>query len=138
MGMQLTVIAGPDRGRSFPLNPGEAMLVGRSKATPTRLADPHVSRVHCEVEVEGDRVFVSDHDSAGGTFVNGRKVTRQELKPGDVIKIGDTQMRLQAEGMDNQTTVPPPPAKAAPERVTDLAGKTLAHFEVGPVVAKGA
>jgi serine/threonine protein kinase len=137
---QLVVIAGPDRGRAFPLKPGDTLLVGRSKATETRLTDPHVSRVHCQVEVEGDRVVVIDHESGGGTFVNGKKVTRQELQVGDVVKIGDTELRFQGEGTSEQTTVKPTAGKASvspAERLTDLSGKTLLQFEVGPVLAKG-
>ena len=69
MPKQLLVIAGPDKGRTFSLEGIELLLVGRSKATETRLTDPHVSRVHCQVMVQGDDVTLLDHESASGTFV---------------------------------------------------------------------
>ncbi len=141
MGKQLVVIAGPDRGRTFPVRADKVLLVGRSKNTETQLTDPHVSRVHCQIELVGDQILVSDQGSAGGTFVNGERVQKHALRPGDVVRIGDTQLRLQAEGAEDQTTVnpaaPPKPAATAPGRLTDLVGKTISHYEVGPVIAKG-
>jgi serine/threonine protein kinase len=110
MPRQLVVVRGPDQGRVFPLPAAESLLLGRSKATQTRLADPRVSRVHCEVHVDGDRVAVHDFDSIGGTFVNGQRVASQDLAPGDVIRIGDTELRYDAD-------TPAAPPAAAPQDV---------------------
>jgi serine/threonine protein kinase len=136
MPKQLVVIAGPDKGRVFPLEGIELLLVGRSKATETRLTDPHVSRVHCQVKVAGDDVLLLDHESASGTFVNGKRITQEPLRPGDIIRIGETQLAYQTDET-TAPTVPPAPAPAKPVQVTELAGKTLAYFEVGSVLAKG-
>jgi pSer/pThr/pTyr-binding forkhead associated (FHA) protein len=65
----------------------DAVLIDRSRALEARLTDPFVSRVHCQVQVEGGRVFAKDFDSAGGTFVNGKPVSRKALAPGDVMRI---------------------------------------------------
>jgi serine/threonine protein kinase len=141
MTMQLVVVAGPDKGRTFPLLPATPLLVGRSKDTETRLTDPHVSRVHCQVQIDGGQAVVLDKGSAAGTLVNGKKITQQVLKPGDIIRVGETQLRLESEDLAAQTTVNKPPA-AAPatppgERLTELTGKTLSHYDVGQVLAKG-
>jgi serine/threonine protein kinase len=139
----LEVIAGPDKGRSFELKPGETLLLGRSQATQTRLADPRVSRVHCEVQVEGDRVTLHDSNSAAGTYVNGQRVTQQALKPGDVIQVGDTQVRYDDGTASEQGTLAPgaPGQAKAPagsaESLAALAGQPLAHFEIGQAVARG-
>src|SRR5437762_2278346 len=61
MTSQLTVVAGPDKGRSFPLQPGTPLLVGRSKDTQTKLNDPAASRVHCQVHFEGGQVVAKGH-----------------------------------------------------------------------------
>jgi serine/threonine protein kinase len=142
MARHLLVIAGPDKGRTFELKPGEPLLVGRSQATQTRLTDPRVSRVHCEVKLEGDRVTVLDSNSAGGTLVNGRRAGQQVLHDGDVIQVGDTQLRFRDESVAEASTLAPSPApaKAAPAGAAPLAalsGQTLAHFEIGPVIATG-
>jgi serine/threonine protein kinase len=136
----LTIIAGPDKGRVFELKPGESFLVGRSRGTRSRLADPHVSRVHCEVQVEPERAVVIDSDSAAGTFVNGQRVAQQQLRPGDVIQVGDTQLRFDDDSPSEQSTLVPGAQLKAAARAGALAalsGQTLAHFEVGEVIARG-
>ena len=146
MAKQLIVVAGPDKGRSFPITGAEILLIGRSKATQTALADPHVSRVHCQVEVEDGKIMLMDNESAAGTLVNGKRVSQHQLRSGDVIKIGETQLRYQDDEAGEVATVlpgampaPKPAAVAAGggDKLADLVGKTLAHFEVGEIIAKG-
>ena len=55
MVMQLMVIAGPDKGLAIPLNEEGTVRVGRSQSILTRLTDPHVSRVHCQVLAENGK-----------------------------------------------------------------------------------
>src|SRR5438270_14067085 len=86
----LLVTFGPDQGRRFALAEGETLVIGRGNDSGTRLTDPRVGRVHCRVEYRDGKVLLSDAGSAGGTRVNGRLVTRHELKPGDAIRVGDT------------------------------------------------
>jgi serine/threonine protein kinase len=150
--MQLVIIAGPDKGRTFPLEPGEPLRVGRSQTTPTRLTDPHVSRVHCEVQFDGKRVTIKDAKSAAGTFVNGQRVSEQTMQPGDIIRIGETELRLEgARDADAETLVPDPALAAkgvkpsgtlgaqpeAVRQLADLAGKPLSHFQLDRVLATG-
>jgi len=143
MPKRLVVIAGPDKGKAFPLPAGESLLVGRSKATETQLSDPHVSRVHCQILVEADKIIVNDFESASGTFVNNRKITQQEIKPGDTIRIGETQLRYQDDDVAEASTMAPPltptpkPSSGITDKLADLSGKTVSHFEVGPILAKG-
>jgi serine/threonine protein kinase len=143
MAKKLLIIAGPDKGKAFTLPVADTLLLGRSKATEARLADPHVSRVHCRVQIDGNLVILSDFESAGGTFVNGKKINEQELKPGDTIRIGDTQIRYVDEDVTEASTLAPGgmpsphPMPIAADQLTELVGKTLAHFEIGPVIGKG-
>ena len=71
MSAKLVVTAGPDKGRVFVLQSGTTLQVGRSQATPTKLADAAVSRVHCEIEVN-DSGAILHNISANGTLINGR------------------------------------------------------------------
>jgi len=148
MSKRLLVIAGADTTRTFPLTPGETLLIGRGQASATRLSDLAVSKVHCQVEWEGEHAVVVDHQSKSGTFVNGRRVLRQQLHPGDVIRIGETQLRVEEEstaaaGAAGQETLdgssPPPglPVPAAGGVLAGLSGKTLGDYTVGPFVAQG-
>jgi serine/threonine protein kinase len=138
----LIVVAGPDQGRTFKVEEGQTLVVGRGQNTETRLRDPHVSRTHCQVEFASGRVQLRDAGSAAGTWVNNQRVTDRELRPGDVIRIGDTQIRFQFEEVGEESTrVPvaavPRPAPPAGRPMTELTGTTLSHYEVGPGLAKG-
>jgi pSer/pThr/pTyr-binding forkhead associated (FHA) protein len=89
------VVSGPDAGRVFPLTEDETLLIGRGQTTQTRLRDPQVSRVHCVAEFTAGKVTLTDSGSAAGTIVNGRPITQHELEPGDLIRIGDTQLSFE-------------------------------------------
>src|SRR5262249_14476201 len=127
----------------FPINEAVPLLIGRSKDTETRLTDPHVSRIHCQVQVDGDAVVILDRGSAAGTLVNGKKISQQQLRHGDVIRIGDTQIRFESDEADDHSTLAPgaaAPARLAAgraERLTELVAKTLLPYEIGQVLAKG-
>ena len=54
-----------------------------------------VSRRHAVLVVEGDRVTVIDQGSKNGTFLNGSKVRRAELSPGDRLAFGLLELRFQ-------------------------------------------
>src|SRR5689334_22114414 len=94
MSLQLHVIAGPDKGRAFTLHAGPDLMLGRSAQAYYQITDPRVSRNHCQILNDGDRVEVICGGGSGGTLVNGKKIQRQTLKVGDIVQIGDTQLRL--------------------------------------------
>jgi hypothetical protein len=139
----LRIISGPHKGRCLLVEEGAPLLLGRSRHAETRLDDPGVSRVHCEIELEDGQVLVTDLDSAGGTFINGQRISENVLRPGDVLRIGDTQMRLHATGIpdeDAPTEVPDaaPALECLPAgRLNELTGKVLSHYRVGTLIARG-
>jgi serine/threonine protein kinase len=137
MPAKLLVTAGPDKGRAFPLIPGETLQIGRSQATSTRLTDVSVSRVHCEIEVTADEA-VLHNISANGTLVNGKTAAEQRLQPGDVIRIGATELHYLTGDASEDTTVEQPPAPTQALPLTSLVGRTLSHYTVGAVIARGA
>ena len=65
----------------------------------TFAADSHlVSSVHAAEnrEPRRDGVWVSDAGSTNGTYVNGSKLSKpHRLKPGDVIRVGSTDLRYE-------------------------------------------
>lgn len=142
MPRRLLVLAGPDEGRSFAIPESDAFLLGRSRATETQLIDPHVSRVHCQVQMEGDHLMLTDFESAGGTFLNGKKITgKQALKPGDFILIGSTRLQY-LEDAETADTDKPPLAKPVQKGETGawhemVVGKKFGQYKVGPVLARG-
>lgn len=144
MSKRLVVVAGPDEGRVFPLG-GDNVYLGRSRATHTQLIDPHVSRVHCEIKQAGDSYVLTDCESPGGSFINGKRVTQQNLRPGDLIRIGTTHLQFVDDQGGPAAGVPValPAGKPAPHRVLPgkwahaLVGKTFSHFQLGPILARG-
>ncbi len=136
MPAQLAVASGPDQGKLFQLTPGQTMQIGRSQATTIRLTDPAVSRVHCELEIADDQVVL--HNISGqGTLVNGQAAVEQPLQSGDVIRIGNSELRFM--GKEEPATLVPvgQTTLSANEPLSNLAGKSLAYFLVEEVLARG-
>lgn len=69
-------------------------LVGRSTECRLRIASSSVSRRHCLIAIERDRVSVRDLGSSNGTRVDGRMLTPHEdapLHPGSLLEVGPVQ-----------------------------------------------
>lgn len=64
------------------------VVIGRERAADVVLTSPLVSRRHAEVRPCGDAAEIVDLDSGNGTFVNGERVSKSPLNPGDVVRIG--------------------------------------------------
>jgi DNA-binding winged helix-turn-helix (wHTH) protein len=89
---RFTVIVGRDE---IALRSGEN-VIGRDPADAIVIAAPEVSRHHARIIVEGGVVTLEDLGSKNGTFVDTTRVTSPvEIKPGDTIVIGTTQLRLE-------------------------------------------
>jgi hypothetical protein len=83
-----------ETGDTFPLEEG-ITTVGRGQGVDISLADPSVSRLHCEIVRRGIHIYVSDLGlSANGTRVNGRPVSRRVLQEGDVLSFGTARTRI--------------------------------------------
>lgn len=147
MSLQLYVIAGPDKDRAFALREGAELMLGRGSQSAYQVTDPTVSRSHCQLLCEGDQVTAICKGGSAGTLVNGKKISKQTLKPGDVLQVGATQLRFQLADAAGATTisgVPQPVSeKAIPsggvEQLESLKSKTIAHYEIGdgPIIGRG-
>ncbi|MCD6416242.1 MAG: FHA domain-containing protein [Planctomycetes bacterium] len=78
-------------GKFFVVHDGERLSLGRDPDfADVVLIDPALSRRHCIFSREGSAILVEDLGSTNGTFVNGKRVERAELNPGDTVRIGVT------------------------------------------------
>jgi hypothetical protein len=68
------------------------MVIGRSKDTDIRVADPNISRRHAEIRQEGSTFWIVDLDSTNGLSVNGRALKRAKLDDEDRITLGSTEI----------------------------------------------
>jgi len=75
----------------------ELVTLGRALTNDIVLFDLKVSRRHARLICGEGRCEVEDLGSANGTWVNGVRVRRARLGPGDVIQIGNAALRFQAE-----------------------------------------
>jgi transcriptional regulator with GAF, ATPase, and Fis domain len=71
--------------------------IGRAVTNDIRLSSTLVSRHHCRIERGGEGTFVVDLGSANGTLVNGEKITRKLVAPGDKIQVGGVRILLEPE-----------------------------------------
>jgi transcriptional regulator with PAS, ATPase and Fis domain len=68
--------------------------VGSAPRAQLVVADPLVSRIHCELFVRGDGLWVRDLDSRNGTFVDGVRVECARVDVGHALRLGATELRV--------------------------------------------
>jgi len=74
------------------------VVIGRGAKCDISLPDPYISSEHVRLERDKDRIFITDLNSANGTYLNsGRLTERTELKHGDRISVGGMDL-LYSEG----------------------------------------
>lgn len=61
--------------------------IGRRVDNHLMIDDPRVSRIHAQLRAINNRYVIFDLDSTGGTFVNGDRINKIALQPGDVISL---------------------------------------------------
>jgi hypothetical protein len=89
------VVDGP--GTRHQLSTGRN-VIGRGTDADIRLPDTGVSRKHVDVVLDGGVATAEDLGSTNGTLVNGRRITRQPLADGDVIRIGHSVLVYRQDG----------------------------------------
>jgi len=71
MKLKISIVGGPRTGDSFEMFAGDTLVFGRGQQSDTRIDDPTISRVHCEIAHHGKTIAIADRGSSSGTFVNG-------------------------------------------------------------------
>jgi hypothetical protein len=87
-------ISGIYQGGEFPLPDKGEVEIGRTSDMGMVLVEEMVSRRHARIVVDGKRIGIIDLGSTNGTYVNGEKIGKVELKEGDRILIGTSILRL--------------------------------------------
>ncbi len=73
------------------------VVLGRSRECDIQIEDANVSRRHAELRQEGTSFWIVDLDSTNGVEVNGRRVQRAKLDPGDTFTVGSTELTFSTE-----------------------------------------
>ncbi|WP_425397240.1 sigma 54-interacting transcriptional regulator [Aeoliella sp.] len=91
----LTLLTGEKAGTNYALDAAHETLLGRGTNCQVALADALCSRVHARLVWCEDGWLVRDAHSRNGTFVNGQKVDEAILAPGNVVRLGDSELEFQ-------------------------------------------
>jgi len=100
---KLVVLSAGMTGRTHELK-ADKTTIGRVEDNTFQIAEASVSSHHCEVLLRGSEVMVRDLNSTNGTFINGEKVSESVLKPNQILRLGQIELRL-------ETDTPAAPAK---------------------------
>src|ERR1017187_99567 len=71
--------------------------IGRAEDNTFQIAEASVSSHHCEMLLHGSEVKVRDLNSTNGSYINGEKVTESVIKPGQILRLGQIEMRLETD-----------------------------------------
>ena len=85
-GLYLESVEGGLKGKTFEVSP-EPLTFGRLKKNRVVLTDPGVSNYHAIVTLEAEGAVVTDLKSTNGSWVNGKRVEREALRPGDRLAL---------------------------------------------------
>ena len=104
----------------------DVIKIGKLDSSHLRIDDEAVSRMHSVIEVSGPgEVYIIDLGSASGTIVNGQKVNKTKLEPGDQIQFGNTIAQVDigaeaAEPVAAAAAAPEPQPEPAPQAAADV------------------
>jgi pSer/pThr/pTyr-binding forkhead associated (FHA) protein len=102
------------KGRAIHTLEGDHQTIGRKQGNDLVLDwDAAVSRYHAELELAAGCWFVTDLESANGTWVNGKRIDgKKALRVGDELRIGDTNLWLVGDVSDSAMSTTSPAQKA--------------------------
>lgn len=93
-GPRLEVVVGNGIvGTTFPIVDGQ-LTIGRAEDRDVVVPDAASSRHHCQITQEGSEFVLHDNGSANGVFVNAVRVRECTLSNGDLVRIGNTELRF--------------------------------------------
>jgi len=98
--------------------------IGRVEDNMFQIAEPSVSSHHCEVVLRGNEVLIRDLNSTNGTFINNEKIGEGILKPGQTLRLGNVELKL-------DTPAPAPAPAPAKRPVTVPSGVSRSELESG-------
>ena len=102
----LVVVSGAEKGAVFPLRPGIFVLGRSAQHSEIVVSGRGLSRAHARIEVDGQcqTLTLEDLQSTNGTFLNGERIQKAELNPGDTLTLGpDVTLLLEASDQSMQS-----------------------------------
>jgi membrane associated rhomboid family serine protease len=126
----IEVVSGPARvGERIFLGGVAEIGIGRQDGQAVQLRGSRVSRQHCRLvrdDFGPSRWRVVDNPSTHGLFVGGRRVAEKELSDGDVVRVGEYELRY-----GHTVEAPAPAAVPAMAMAIAMAGAASQSVGVG-------
>ena len=122
---KLVVLTEGLSGRSHELAT-ERTTVGRVDDNTFQIAEASVSSHHCEILLKDGQVFIKDLNSTNGTFIEGNQITEGVLKPGQKLRLGKVELKLEGETAAD-------PKKQVEQTLVMPKGVSLGDLEKGPI-----
>jgi putative nucleotidyltransferase with HDIG domain len=95
--LHVRIISGTTKGTAVALEPANLPLtIGRDPENVVVLEHTAISRFHCRITSENGLYFVQDLGSTNGTYLNGRRIARERLSPGDELIVANVGMLVEA------------------------------------------
>ena len=138
---KLVVLSEGLTGRSHELKVDKT-TVGRLEDNAFQIPEQSVSSHHCELLLKGSDVIVRDLNSTNGTYINGEKISEKVLKPGQILRLGNVEARLETDGAGTPTPAASAAAAASEKKKQDRntsvipRGVKLNEFEQGATGVK--
>lgn len=127
---KLLVLSEGFAGRTHDLTT-DRTTVGRVEDNTFQLAEASVSSHHCEILLKDGQVRIKDLNSTNGTFIDGNQITEGVLKPGQLLRLGKVELKLEGEAPADSKK---PPADAT---VVMPKGVSLGDLGKGPITSGG-
>ena len=99
--------------------------IGRVEDNTFHIADPSVSSHHCEIQLRGSDIVIRDLNSTNGSFINGNKIEESVLKPGQILRLGQVELKLEVEGATAGAPAPASGSAPAPAPVKKQVDATM-------------
>jgi predicted component of type VI protein secretion system len=100
----------------------KSLLIGRRESCDIVLRFGNVSGQHCQLTLENGYWFAQDMNSQNGTKVNGNKIVRKRLDPGDTLSVAKHKYTIHYSPKSLGASGPPPSDE---EDITAVLGKSL-------------
>ena len=106
---RLIVIDGPDLGAEYKLEPlsndsARETIIGRDPGVDIPLNDRAISREHCKIETRLSGSRLIDLGSRNRTYLNNDPVETCRLSNGDLLLVGDTELRFEDDSPEVEGT----------------------------------
>lgn len=91
-------VSGATFGKTFAVT--DNAVIGRQPDCDIPIPAEEISRHHVRLKVTSEGVHVEDMGSANGTYINGKRVEKGVLKPGEELRLDTVRFLLVTPGMD--------------------------------------